>query len=1189
MKLFFSDFHLSRLSRERYRFERDLLVPEGTMLRPDTLAVHELAHRMNLRMGPFGRGAKPGYVYAMVLLQYILHVVIERYRAQREPQLLEKSERWLEQQFTGDAMFASLQNFAGHFPPLAVYKSERTLDQYFDQDADGASGRSRLLELMTLVYLANINPAAETVRDLYDDREYAYREEYQRNVTALASFFATLPTFGPKNQTLFDLLTAPMKASPTSVLGQLAYIRENWMDILGHEFMNLLLTAEDIVREEEKGGGPGPGIDPEYLRRLASRDMFQGAEIERFSVDKDWMPRVVLLAKSIYVWLDQLSRKYNRLIRRLDEIPDEELDLLANWGFTGLWMIGVWERSEASRRIKHIRGNVDAVASAYSLYQYRVSGDLGGDPALDNLRDRALKRGIRLASDLVPNHMGIDSVWTRIHPDWFIQLSYPPYGAYSYSGPDLSDDPNIAVRIEDGYWRQTDAAVVYQRVDKNSGDTRYIYHGNDGTSMPWNDTAQLNFLIPEVREAVIRQIIEVARRFPILRFDAAMTLTKKHFQRLWFPEPGTGGAIPSRAQFGLAKEEFDRAMPEEFWRQVVDRVAAEEPDTLLLAEAFWLLEGFFVRTLGMHRVYNSAFMNMLKLEENGKYRSVIKNILEFDPRILQRFVNFMNNPDEDTAVAQFGKGDKYFGVAMMMATMPGLPMFGHGQIEGYTEKYGHEYQRAYYDERPDEELVRRHEREIFPVLRKRHLFSGAEHFVLYDVFRDDGSVDENVFAFSNGYGEARALVVFHNKYAETSGWIHWSTAYAVPGDGKTLVRKTLAEGLGFRNEAGIYYVMRDHVSGLEFLRRGTDIASQGMFVHLNAYQCQVFTDIREVHDDEFGHWSRLCDSLAGRGVGSVEYEFKRVVYAPVIAAFGEFASAENFGRLISNGAGSDQNPLLIPPFSKGERTKNKGGETRSKQVSAFVLASRPFLEQAVRFGKTLDVDKAIRELEILTEAALNLHDSETLLSFDRTTSHKAARDHFVRSIPAKRTTEQPFWRVMLGWLCVISVPDKLDDWLLSEVLNGTFCKLGASDSEAWFEVEQVRVLLRHHDIAKTFSVSRRFLGIAQMLDNPAVQRLIALHTYAGVMWFNREGFEQLLYGLYAMTALHLLADASLSKMERAERLTEAYGCFMQIDDLCAISEYQLERLRVLLGYAGKTQGQSKQKSESKEAVQTPRQ
>ena len=35
-----------------------------------------------------------------------------------------------------------------------------------------------------------------------------------------------------------------------------------------------------------------------------------------------------------------------------------------------------------------------------------------------------------------------------------------------------------------------------------------------------------------------------------------------------------------------------------------------------------MMEGYFVRTLGMHRVYNSAFMNMLRDEENAKYRAV---------------------------------------------------------------------------------------------------------------------------------------------------------------------------------------------------------------------------------------------------------------------------------------------------------------------------------------------------------------------------------------------------------------------------------------------------------------------------------------------------------------------------------------------------------------------------------------
>ncbi len=228
--------------------------------------------------------------------------------------------------------------------------------------------------------------------------------------------------------------------------------------------------------------------------------------------------------------------------------------------------------------------------------------------------------------------MGIDSDWVHDHPDWFIHLEHPPFPVYSFNGPELSSDPKVSIKLEDHYYSRTDAAVVFKHYDHRNGQTRYIYHGNDGTSMPWNDTAQLNYLNPEVREAVIQTILHVARQFPIIRFDAAMTLTKKHFQRLWFPQPGTGGDIPSRAEHAMSKEDFDKAMPEEFWREVVDRVATEVPDTLLLAEAFWLMEGYFVRSLGMHRVYNSAFMNMLRNEENAKYRQLIKSTLTFDPR-----------------------------------------------------------------------------------------------------------------------------------------------------------------------------------------------------------------------------------------------------------------------------------------------------------------------------------------------------------------------------------------------------------------------------------------------------------------------------------------------------------------------------------------------------------------------------
>ena len=57
---------------------------------------------------------------------------------------------------------------------------------------------------------------------------------------------------------------------------------------------------------------------------------------------------------------------------------------------------------------------------------YSIADDLGGEPAFGNLRERCACRGIRLSSDMVPTHMGIDSRWVIEHPDWFLQLPESP-------------------------------------------------------------------------------------------------------------------------------------------------------------------------------------------------------------------------------------------------------------------------------------------------------------------------------------------------------------------------------------------------------------------------------------------------------------------------------------------------------------------------------------------------------------------------------------------------------------------------------------------------------------------------------------------------------------------------------------------------------------------------------------------
>ena len=216
-------------------------------------------------------------------------------------------------------------------------------------------------------------------------------------------------------------------------------------------------------------------------------------------------------------------------------------------------------------------------------------------------------------------------------------------------------------------------------------------------------------------------------------------------------------------------------MPEEFWREVVDLCAAEAPDTLLLAEAFWMMEGYFVRTLGhAPRLQLGLHEHAQATRRTPSTARRSADTQEFDKDILKRFVNFMNNPDEETAVAQFGKGDKYFGVCTMMATMPGLPMFGHGQLEGFEEKYGMEYRRAYRDETSRPAARRAPRARDLPPAQAAPPLLGGRALPPLRPRRAEGGVNENVFAYSNGDGGERALVVYNNRYAEARGRIRQS-------------------------------------------------------------------------------------------------------------------------------------------------------------------------------------------------------------------------------------------------------------------------------------------------------------------------------------------------------------------------------------------------------------------------------
>ena len=250
------------------------------------------------------------------------------------------------------------------------------------------------------------------------------------------------------------------------------------------------------------------------------------------------------MAKNVYVWLDQLSKKYRRPIQRLTRSP------MKSWtpgtmGFYGpLADRPMGAESGVEKRSSSAGESGGSCLGLLSL-RLQIAADLGGEePSRISRTGRGSEASVLRAiwcptmSVFIPD--GSSSIPTGLSP-WITAPSLVSFHGRTF--PDRRD-----VGIEDHYYDRTDAAVVFKRVDRRQATRNTSITAMTGPVCPGTTRPSSITLMPEVREAVIQTILHVARKFPIIRFDAAMTLTKRHYQRLWFPEPGTGGAIPSRSE-----------------------------------------------------------------------------------------------------------------------------------------------------------------------------------------------------------------------------------------------------------------------------------------------------------------------------------------------------------------------------------------------------------------------------------------------------------------------------------------------------------------------------------------------------------------------------------------------------------------------------------------------------------------
>ena len=257
-------FHVRREPRERYAVDQPLIGTRGDLVIADTAGIRRLAARMNILREPGAPSIQAGEIGALGLLHEVGHLLIARYEAERRP----------------GAIRAALADLEDRLGPDAVRLLDRFGEEFPGQGDEPETPAHRLEELL-LTRVSNENPAVGSIRELIDDRALVAGTRYRDAIARLESTFSDGPPVDGEGTSLLELMRMPARRAPTSLAGQLRFIRANWGDILGDaldEVIHRLDLAVGILAEEERalhlrfggGGGGGGGGGARRRRRWAA-------------------------------------------------------------------------------------------------------------------------------------------------------------------------------------------------------------------------------------------------------------------------------------------------------------------------------------------------------------------------------------------------------------------------------------------------------------------------------------------------------------------------------------------------------------------------------------------------------------------------------------------------------------------------------------------------------------------------------------------------------------------------------------------------------------------------------------------------------------------------------------------------------------------------------------------------------
>ena len=475
-----------------------------------------------------------------------------------------------------------------------------------------------------------------------------------------------------------------------------------------------------------------------------------------------------------WAWLEELSAKYSRRIS-LRDVPASEWDEIAALGFDFVWLMGMWERSPLGRAFfqtdpASFPGFDQAlpgwklgqiVGSPYSVRQYQPDPHIGSWADLDCARAELRARRIGLILDFVANHTAPDHPWVSAHPEYYIRGSQD----------DFRKDPSAFFLLE------TVAEPIL------------FAHGRDPYFPPWRDVLQLDYFEPAARVALVAELGEISKHCDGVRCDMAMLVLNDIFAHTWGALLG-GREPPSR----------------EFWTEAI---AALPREFVWLGEVYWNCEAP-IQSLGFQFTYDKGLYDALREGHIDEVHSRLSASLSSQSHAARS----LENHDEARAAATFGAA-KLEALAALVATLPGMRFYHHGQLDGRKLHLPMPLAVAAPEE-PDAATRALYERIL--KLSNEPVFHSGD-WKLLEVSSAGDDAFRNLVAYQWLSNDARKIIVVNLSGVTSQG------------------RVQIPNGIS----AALQYTFLDQLHDVSYPRAGAEIAASGLYVRLDPFRAHLFS------------------------------------------------------------------------------------------------------------------------------------------------------------------------------------------------------------------------------------------------------------------------------------------------------------------------------------------------------------